>query len=454
MKTIKVCVISFLVLVSGFCLAVAVSVIGIKNPRVPQKLDSQQQQVLTSFLDTHYSEKRKYIKNLPYSLTGDSVSVASGSAILIDVNTGCILYEKNADALIPPASMTKLVEMYVVFDAVEKGEVSLDDEVPLPPESWAKNLPRDASIMFLAEGQHVTLRELLLGLSIASGNDASIAVAKFVCGSMEKFVERMNGEIRQLGLTKTVFVESSGYSEKNLTTAREFALFCRTYLNKYPFALEEFHAKRKLEYPLERNLPDYQKYKGDTDAVIQYNTNKLLRELEGCDGLKTGFIYESGYNISVTAKRGNRRFLSITMKGPGIGSKEGNYYRVKDNTAMMEYAFAKFGSFVKSEPSSFSVNVAGGFVKAVNLVPVCDESFSVPFIAGDNPEQAAGMLECRIAVPSCITGPVSCGEQIGTVSYVLAGKVLNVIPLVCDREIKTTPLSEFWGRLIVSLAKL
>ena len=133
----------------------------------------------------------------------------------------------------------------------------------------------------------VTLRELLLGLAIASGNDASIAVAKYVCGNMDSFVERMNQTVKKMGLVKTEFVESSGYSEKNITTAKEFAAFCRKYIERFPFAITEFHSQKVLRYPLAKNLPRESAQKnGDSQAVIQYNTNKLLGSLDGC-----GFLH-------------------------------------------------------------------------------------------------------------------------------------------------------------------
>src|SRR5574344_1141839 len=146
----------------------------------PLPLTDNEQNFLISQLDKNYKERSQILSELPYKTVPAKLNVAAESAILIDTSTGSILYEKNADEIIPPASMTKLVEMYVVFDAVQKKQVTLNDIVPLPKQCLAINMPSDASLMFLAEGQKVTLRELLLGLAIASGNDASIAVANYV----------------------------------------------------------------------------------------------------------------------------------------------------------------------------------------------------------------------------------------------------------------------------------
>ena len=153
--------------------------------------------------------------------------------MLIDTATGDILYEKNADTIIPPASMTKLFAMYVVDQEVSGGRFSYDQIIPIPEEAYACNMPPHSSLMFLGEGHVVTLEELLLGLSICSGNDAAYALAYAVSGSMDAFIDRMNQVAKDLGLTHTHFVEASGYSELNTTTPREMAAFCRIYINEH-----------------------------------------------------------------------------------------------------------------------------------------------------------------------------------------------------------------------------
>lgn len=421
------------------------------NPKRPEDLSTEQKNHLDKILEEKFAEEKGILKNLPYQTVAADLFINAESAILIDTETGNILFEKNADEPIPPASMTKLVEMYVVFEAVEEGSVTLDDIVPLPPQSWAINLPRDASIMFLAQGQTVTLRELLLGLAIASGNDASIAVANYVAGSMDEFVERMNRVVEGMGLEQTHFVESSGYSELNVTTAREFAAFSRMYIKSFPEAITDYHSKEVLRYPLEHNLPKSQQYQGDSQAVIQYNTNKLLGVLKGCDGLKTGFIYESGYNLALTAKRDSRRFLSVTMRGPGIGSVQGNRYRTQDGTTLMEYAFSSFADYLVSEEEkkshSVTVGVTGTFKKAVTLIPAYDEAFTVPFIAGSSPEEAASMVKTELHVPKALYLGATCGSTYGTITYTLNGVTLQTVPLVADRTVvQTSLLKKAWGK--------
>ena len=442
-------------------LLIAATLFGLRvqqfsSPKPASDLTHLQQVYLQEQLDKNFPERLALVSALPYKTVDADLFINAASAILIDTQTGSILFEKNADALIPPASMTKLVEMYVVFEAVEKGEVSLDDIVPLPPQSWAINLPRDASIMFLAEGQRVTLNELLLGLAIASGNDASIAVANYICGNMEDFVERMNRVVEGLGLTHTHFVESSGYSELNVTTAREFAAFSRVYINRFGYALQNYHSQNVLRYPQQHNLAPNQQWQGDSQAITQYNTNKLLGKLEGCDGLKTGYIDESGYNLALTAQRNGMRFLSVTMGGPGKGSVQGNQYRVADGFTLMDYAFASFADYrapKDSDTHTVTVCVAGGKADSVRLVPAFDETFTVPFISGTSPQDAAKQIQVDIQAPKAIYGQAVCAKQYGTLTYSLNGVVLRTIPLIADRSVtKGSAVKLLWDRAALFIA--
>lgn len=422
-------------------------------------LTATQQRYMEETLDAKYPERLSTsLSPLPYAFELPELDIAAECAILIDTATGSILYEKNADRPVPPASLTKIVEMYVIFQAVQNGEAALDDEVPLPPQAWAANLPPDASRMGLAEGERVTLRELLLGLAIASGNDASIACAYHIAGSMEEFVRRMNDAVEELGLSRTHFVESSGYSAENVTTAREFATFASAYIRRFPFALREFHSRESLSYPLRRNMSDAEKAAGARITYTQPNTNKLLGQLKGCDGLKTGFIDESGYNISVTAQQNGTRFLSVTLRGPGKGTAEGNKYRVADNLTLFNYAFSTFADYrggktgTLPSPSSehaWTVPLLGSSERAVRLVPALDETFTVPALDQDSPTAAASSVTVTADIPDTILGGVSCGEQYGTIYYRLGGKELRSIPLVADRDSKEGNLfARISGRLI------
>lgn len=417
-------------------------------------LSEEQTASLNAFLNQTYSLKRsESLKPLPYPIVAADLEVDSGAAILVDAKNGCILFEKNADEVIPPASITKLFVMYIVFKEIENGNLSLDELVSPPENSWSINMPSDASLMFLGQGQIVTVRELLTGLAVASGNDAALALAYKISGSTKDFVARMNYEAKILGLTHTHFEEPSGYSEKNVTTARELAEFCRIYINRYPESLRDYHSAKEILYPLEKNLPSWEKAKGDSTAIYQRNTNPLLGKMEGCDGLKTGFIYESGYNLALTAKRNGVRFLSVTMKGPGTGSKQGNFYRVKDGTTLMEWAFSSFADYIPENKiqKNYPVAVPGAKTKFVNLVPAWTNAVTVPHISSQTAAEDAENVIAEIQLPKCIYGGTKLGAVYGQIQYKLGNTVLETVPLVADR---TAQKAGLWGQFCGKLACL
>ena len=390
--------------------------------------------------------KNPLLKPLPYTMPEIGISTGAESAILIDVSNGSIIWEKAADRQIPPASMTKLFAMYVVEQEVSAGRLRYDDVIPLPPECWACNMPPHSSLMFLGKGQIVTLEELLLGLSICSGNDAAYALAYTVCGSMEGFVDRMNQAAADAGLTHTHFVESSGYSELNTTTAREMAAFCRKYLLEHPDSLRRFHSVASFTYPKEKNMAPGDRYGAQdwsgglpehiTMGITQQNTNPLLGKLDGCDGLKTGYIDESGYNLALTVMRHGTRFLSVTMKGPGSNTKEGQEGRVKDGTKIMETAFSIFRDYnLDSIDEKYFVKVYGSKTKALNLVPASKEnSICVPFVTGESIAENLQNVKITVNMPPYLQGQIIAGHEYGQIKITLGNYLLQTIPLVADRS--------------------
>ncbi len=386
------------------------------------------------------------LKPLPYTLPDLGIQIGAEAAILIDVSNGCVIWEKNADQVIPPASMTKLFAMYVVEQEVAAGRLNYSDIIPLPPECWACNMPPHSSLMFLGKGQIVTLEELLLGLSICSGNDAAYALAYAVCGSMEEFVNRMNEVAWNKGLTHTHFVESSGYSEQNTTTAREMAAFCRLYILEHPDSLRRFHSLPSFTYPKEKNMAPGDHY-GPQDwtnglpehitmGITQENTNPLLGKLAGCDGLKTGYIDESGYNLALTVEREGTRFLSVTMKGQGRNAREGQAGRVTDGTAIMETAFGTFRDYLLDDiADSYFIKVYGSKTKALNLVTAFDEkTICVPFITGSSLAENLSNVKVTVTMPDYLQGQINAGSEYGKIEITLGNYLLETIPLVADRS--------------------
>jgi D-alanyl-D-alanine carboxypeptidase (penicillin-binding protein 5/6) len=192
--------------------------------------------------------------------------------------------------------------------------------------------------MYLAEGQKLTLRELFLGMAIFSGNDAAKAVALRFAPSEDGFVGIMNREAAALGLRKTRFVDASGYWEHNITTAREFAEFCRIYLEAHPYSLGDYHSVREFRYPRPDNW--IERSNNNPGIWTHRNTNNLLGRVEGVDGLKTGYIPESGYNVALTAERERTRFIAVVLGGPS--ARGGDRIRDEDGRKILEWAFANY----------------------------------------------------------------------------------------------------------------
>ena len=382
--------------------------------------------------------------------------IRAGAACVIDAATGAVLFEKNADAVIPPASLTKVASMYTAFHLMEEKGISMETRANLPPETWAANIPPGSSLMFLAQGQRVTLRELFAGMAVPSGNDAAIAVALNTAESQAAFVEAMNGEMRRLGLAQTRFVEPSGLSERNMTTAREYSLFCKIYVEEYPQALEDFHALRIFEYPKIWNIPIEAESRAVADergntsqTVIQRATNRLLASLEGCDGIKTGYIDESGFNFALTCQRGGTRFIAVLLAGPGSTSAEGARIRAEDGARVMEWAFANFRTMRPHEPDAFAAVVWGSKSGYVAAIPAEEPVFTVPANATEESSP-------RLLLGGDLSAPLEAGERVGRAVWLSeSGEELGFVEMIAaERVERGSPLRRAADFLAQKCARL
>lgn len=235
-----------------------------------------------------------------HSRTGE---LRAKSAIAMDLATGNIVYEQNADEQIPPASLTKVLTMYLAFEALQEKRLSLTDTVLVTPEATQAG----GSRMNIRSGERVIVRELMKGIAVASGNDACVALAQHLCGSddMHPFVSAMNAKARELGMNDTVFKNPNGMpAEGQVTTARDMLKLSASYLRRFPQALT-FHSMTTYVHN-NRN---------------HHNANRLLSSYEGVDGLKTGFVQASGYNNVVTAKRGDARVVAVVLGARSAGAR-------------------------------------------------------------------------------------------------------------------------------------
>ncbi len=219
--------------------------------------------------------------------------VNARSAILLDMENGRVLFEQNADYLIAPASLTKILTLYLVFEAIQQGRVSLSDKVAVSRRAASAG----GSRMGLKAGARVPLEEIIKGMAVVSGNDACVAAAEHISGSVERFVGKMNAKARELGMTRSHFMTPNGLpAGGQITTARDIARLSIAYIHRFPQSLA-IHSMQSYAY----------------GRRSHHNANRLLGKCPGVDGLKTGFVCASGYNISATARRCNTRILAVVM---------------------------------------------------------------------------------------------------------------------------------------------
>jgi len=357
------------------------------------------------------------------------ISLYGRSAILLDERTGTVLYEKNADQNIPPASLTKVMTIDVVFSLEAAGKISFQDRFTPPPVSWAQNMPPHSSLMFLGPGQLVSVWELLRGLAVASGNDAALALALHCAGSVEGFASLMNGEAARLGLDQLYFEEPSGLSAKNTITARQFAQFLRYYVHRWPETLEDLHSVREITYPKKENYPNRMLGR----SITQDNRNTLLWSYPGVDGIKTGFIEESDYNFAVTALQDGMRLVAVVLGIPGNGHLQGSARRAADGKALLDYGFQNFQTLHADVPQTEPVTVWKGSARSVQVQPP-DGGKSVPIVI---PRAWDGTLSAELVQARSVAAPVEPGQRMGTIIYRAGEKVVREVPLVAS-----TPVSQ------------
>ncbi len=234
----------------------------------------------------------------------ENIHITARSAILMDMTTDRILFSYNADAAIQPASITKVLSLYVADEAIREGEVHPRDPVKISRKAGRTG----GSKMYLQAGSKLPLEELLKGMAVVSANDASVAVAEYIGGGIEKFVERMNRKARELGMYNSYFRNPNGLpAEGQVTTARDILTLARAYLLQFPESLN-IHSQQYYTYR----------------KITQHNRNSLLSRYPNADGLKTGWVHKAGYHLVATAKRGDTRLIAVIMgaRNPNVRSRE------------------------------------------------------------------------------------------------------------------------------------
>jgi D-alanyl-D-alanine carboxypeptidase (penicillin-binding protein 5/6) len=283
----------------------------------------------------------------------------------------------------------------------------------------------------------------MLGLAIPSGNDAAVAAALRLAPSMEDFAALMTAEARRMGLSVTRFTEASGISEYNMTTAAEFAYFCRQYLKLHPQSLKDFHSVPVFSYPVADNVP--QAYRDNPQTITQYNRNNLLRTFPGVDGLKTGYIDEAGYNIAITAQRNDTRFIAVVFGAPA--NPGGSRIRDEDCTRLLSWAFENFRTVRPVINKIENVRLWKGKLNSAELQLAQSADFTSPVSRADN-------LWYEIVIPKPLAAPLPAGFVAGYIVFYDEHGELSRTPLVTQRYYeKGNIFKRLWHSILLLFIK-
>lgn len=342
--------------------------------------------------------------------------VSAPAAILVDADSGQVLYAKNAHERRAPASVTKIATMDVVFDALEEGRVSLDDLVSVSDHAMRKS--DEETTMFLEGGDQVKLRELLIGVAVASANDATIALAEHVGGSMAGFVEMMNAKARALGMKDTLWSNPSGLpgTAPHYTSAYDLAILSRHLVTRHP---------EVLKYT---QMWEYWFHKGGKRFWLT-NFNRGLVEYPGMDGLKTGWTDEAGYCLAATAKQGDRRLIAVVMGAATAKDRQRDIYR------LMDWGFAAFDTVRLAEAGKplGAVRVYEGRDREVPVTPAETVAITVP--RGERQS-----VRSDLALSGPVVAPVKAGQPLGVIRVLRGAQEVRRVPVVAMREVRRATL--------------
>jgi serine-type D-Ala-D-Ala carboxypeptidase (penicillin-binding protein 5/6) len=344
----------------------------------------------------------------PAPAAAPAFQVNARSALLINGLTGKVVFEQNADARIPPASLIKIMTLYLIYDALDSGNLKLTDMVTVSQRAWKFG----GSQMYLEVGMQVPLSDIIRGIAVVSGNDACVAAAEHLSGTEEVFVEKMNKKAAELGMTSSLFKNCHGLPpiDGQYTTARDMATLAYNYLKTHPHALE-IHSLKEFTF----------------NNITQQNRNKLLWRDPSVDGLKTGWIRESGYHLVATARRDTDRYIAVVM-----GAKN-HTLREEEAIKLLNYGFRNFktSELVQKGAPVATVPVWNGIESEVSLAAVESSFMTVP-------RDQAGAIKIQQDVPAGVFAPVAKDQKIGTLRIMLNGKTFAEIPLAALSAIDKT----------------
>ena len=344
------------------------------------------------------------------------------AAVLIDLSSGTVLYEKEPDAPMPIASITKVMTLLLAFEAIDAGKVSLQDTVPVSDHAYNMG----GSQIWLEPGESFTLDEMIKAICVSSANDAAVAVAEFIGGSESAFAELMNQKAAALGMTNTTFKNACGLDEAgHLSTARDVAVMSREMLLNHP------------------QITNYTTIWMDTlrgGATQLLNTNKLLKRYQGVTGLKTGTTSGAGVCISASASRDGLNLLAVVLGAASSAE------RFDAATALLDYGFANFENVAAPAPENApaSLPVTGGAEESVELRYAAPEKILVQKGEG-------AVLTAALELPETLAAPLAEGQQVGTVTVYSGETALGSWPVTAASAVQPMTMRLGFERLLAAL---
>ena len=339
-------------------------------------------------------------------LDNNSLNLEAGAAILIEQNTGQILYGYNVHEKLHPASVTKIMSLLLIMEALDSGKITLDTQIPCSTNAASMG----GSQIWLDPRETLSVNDMLKAIAVVSANDCVVALAEYLGGTEEGFVQMMNAKAQELGMNDTTFKNCHGLDEDgHLTSVYDIALMSRELLVNHP------------------KITEYTTIWTDTlrdGKSALTNTNKLVRNYAGCTGLKTGSTSLALYNLSASATRDGLSLIAVVMKAPTAAT------RFSNATSLLDYGFSNFTykSFGTQGETVKSVNVAKGISQEVNAVYETSPSFLIK-------KGEESSITYEITLNDNIQAPVSQGQSLGTITYYLNGSKLSTVNLVAENSV-------------------
>lgn len=390
------------------CAIVICSFIGIES-----KLQKQQPIELETVADSPEEDQQK----APFE-------VAAKGAVLIDADTGDVLFQQDSHEELPLASVTKIMTMLLVMEAVDDGKISLEDEVTISERAASMG----GSQMYMEVGEVHTVEELMRGVAMASANDGCVALAEYVAGSEEIFVEKMNERAEELGMRDTHFSNTNGLPvADHYSSAYDIALMSKE-LYKHEKTHEWFTT---WQSSITVGLPGKEKEFGLT------NTNKLIKQYQGCNGIKTGFTAEAGYCLSASATRENTHLIAVAL------GCETSDIRNDEISKLLDYGFANFETSVIAEKGQVmeEIKVENGQPQSLNVIT--EDRITVLTEKG-----ASDQISSKAKIDDKVPLPLKKGEKVGTLNIYKGNEKVAEYPLVAEKDIDKASFGELAKRLV------